>query len=718
MKVARIALMAALVSSAGNLLATNVPLQTVSVVIFPQNTALPNCPMQSANGGFTTRYSTAAAENNTFLFDDFLPTPTAVLANVSVSLSLLADHCAAPNTFDVYLNQGYPGVDPYYTTVGTGYSASSTMNSCQTPAQFIETARTAPSLLAPDVAPYVRGGSNVITVDEKLDGSCSSFIEYVVVTLLYYDTLPSIVFDLSTSTPEDQRKVLMHRWRTETTYPYFSTFQIAAGQTDAARDGHIQIAATVIDAGGVPLPGMDLYVRVVDPPDPSTYVPSGQSYWGDNPYGWDNFLIPYVSALPNYTWQPVTTDANGRISLVLPVALDKPAGDNVQVQATTIWLPFFTPTRCSDALGCYASGVITNWRRVYIERDRMFKAGAFLTANAPHNATTLDVADISAFQNASSTNLIAGIVIHGTPASGSPQNYMETVYVKKAAGGRLTLNGPLQHDYVSARSSVTPTLYAGDAIGKYASDADVFPTYLDLAIDFFAAKHCLNPPACDSLYTDLVTLSEGSTVPGAPPMPNMVPFIPFVNSCNPESYCLEVAERFFDTRSGSQALPGHQHFFSAKADVSLASAWTGTVAATCKNGDATCGANNQYAGSVMIFNFAIGWAIGGASSAYAGQSEAPVIREVSAHELAHTFDVNPPISSTGGHCTNQSAQGGPQASNSTGHCLMNENRTNSERGDGFIGFHNDPWSTSEYRRIRARPDPVPQTWQTTATPNP
>jgi hypothetical protein len=96
----------------------------------------------------------------------------------------------------------------------------------------------------------------------------------------------------------------------------------------------------------------------------------------------------------------------------------------------------------------------------------------------------------------------------------------------------------------------------------------------------------------------------------------------------------------------------------------------------------------------------------------------PALREVSAHELAHTFDVNQPVVSTGGHCTNQLPQPGPMASNQAAPCLMNGNASNSQRSDGFIGFHRDPWSTSEYRRIRARPDPIPQTWQSSFSPNP
>ena len=195
----------------------------------------------------------------------------------------------------------------------------------------------------------------------------------------------------------------------------------------------------------------------------------------------------------------------------------------------------------------------------------------------------------------------------------------------------------------------------------------------------------------------------------------MVPFIPFVSSCTPTfAYCLEVAERFFDTRNAGQTLAGHQHVIFATSDSIDQAHWiqSGIVGTTCKGSDSGCGLNNGSPGTVFVFDRAI--------EQWSGLSPVSVaIGEVSAHELAHVFDVNQPITSTNGHCTNQKPQpGGPMASNQAAHCLMNGNRTNAERVDGVIGFHNDPWDTSEYRRIRARPDPIPQIWQSAFSPNP
>ena len=79
--------------------------------------------------------------------------------------------------------------------------------------------------------------------------------------------------------------------------------------------------------------------------------------------------------------------------------------------------------------------------------------------------------------------------------------------------------------------------------------------------------------------------------------------------------------------------------------------------------------------------------------------------------MVHTYDVNQPITDTqGGHCTSDAWDGG--------HCLMNSQRTKAERGDGKVSLHNDPWQSSEYRRIRRRGEPNPLEDQPALDPNP
>jgi hypothetical protein len=149
----------------------------------------------------------------------------------------------------------------------------------------------------------------------------------------------------------------------------------------------------------------------------------------------------------------------------------------------------------------------------------------------------------------------------------------------------------------------------------------------------------------------------------------------------------------------------------------------GIVGSTYRDNDQYQVAANGRAGGIFIWNRTVDMGIA-ASPTYAGLVASRVIEEISAHEIVHLFDVNPPaFGATGtiGHCTNDPAgppATGPMASNGAGRCLMNGNRTNPERGDGAFGLHVSPWPTSEYRRVRKLYDPIQQSWQSTATPVP
>jgi hypothetical protein len=301
-------------------------------------------------------------------------------------------------------------------------------------------------------------------------------------------------------------------------------------------------------------------------------------------------------------------------------------------------------------------------------------------------------------------------------SDGPGSGYSETVYVVRAQTGRLTLQSAVANRYLAARSSALNGAYAGDAVGRYASVADLWPTHLDAAVNFFGAKNCATPPACDSLYTDVRVLEEGAG------KPNRAPFLPFIANCYNMPYCAEVAHRYFDSRIGDRTAPGHTHFVAAT--TLDQSQFGGVVGTTYRDQDPNQqDAISSYAGGVFIWNQTVQQGINGASPEYSGLNFVRVVEELSTHELVHLFDVNPPAfaaPTTAGHCTLDPAgpSGGPLASNGTGRCLMNRSRTNPERGDGLFGLHVQRWATSEYRRVRARPEPLPQTWQSTATPVP
>lgn len=96
-------------------------------------------------------------------------------------------------------------------------------------------------------------------------------------------------------------------------------------------------------------------------------------------------------------------------------------------------------------------------------------------------------------------------------------------------------------------------------------------------------------------------------------------------------------------------------------------------------------------------------------AAAAGLNLLNVRRETAAHELVHTFDVNPPARLTLGHCSRPAWD--------HNNCLMSPLREPWEHADGIVSLHNDPWDSSEYRRVRHSVEPMPMVFQLEATPN-
>jgi hypothetical protein len=146
----------------------------------------------------------------------------------------------------------------------------------------------------------------------------------------------------------DQRILLSRRWvhefPTEDEYP----------SADQGFDGRIKVRVQlnpVIDPAG-----RSVSFYLIDPKDPSRYL-------DDNPRGRDNLPSPPGGGL---SATQVAFDVNGRAETEILVASDY-SGNNYQVEART-------PT----ALALARSPIYTTWRRVYIEHNRMWKAGAWV----------------------------------------------------------------------------------------------------------------------------------------------------------------------------------------------------------------------------------------------------------------------------------------------------------------------------------------------------
>lgn len=593
-------------------------LQTMTITLPLQNILQSECLMISADGTPTRSYGTAPTEGNQFLFHDPLP-QGAILRFMEVDISSMAS-CQPSPSLSVKFNVDRPGVLDFFKDFGTLPQLRTF--SCTTPARFAVGSVYAPNLVFPDVPLYISGGDNVLSVTEVGDtcGLGNVRIEFVSVTFYYYVSLPYVIFDPLPS--PDDAKVLMHRWRSD--YDYTSGLQAAVQPADN-RDHNVLVRGTAYDASGAPFAGQTVYVRTADPPDPSQYLPAGMSHDGDNPMGWEGLLLPS----DEWGWAAVTTDAGGRFEVIMPM-MPQFAGDNQEVEASAVALPYLeSPTRCKSDLACYRSPIFTNWRRVFIERDQMFRKGAFIRTNVAPGATQVDVTDGSPFKGAKATNPIPVLFIHSGMLDPNGQSGAELRNVIKVTGGKrsptVVLDAALTLGYVASTSTYGFNLFNGDAVGLFHGNSDVFPAYLDPSIEFFK-----------DTYTDFRVLKDGGE--------NVMQYVPFIAKCPLYQYCGEVAAAWFDNRDHDTSARNHLHVVAAAGDSDAS-----TLGVCLMHGSL-----DPYSPPPVVFawNANIQAAVADSSNADVGGSDpVSVTKQVTAHELVHTFDVNQPARLTQGHCT-------------------------------------------------------------------
>lgn len=673
----------ALLGAASPLAAAPPALQTATVVIRPAASIGSGCPMLAEDTGTpTTHYSTAAMENNVFTFADPLP-PHSVLSHVSVQVSMLAT-CLPSNGLVIALNRTLPGVGLADAQVGTVYPAQQ-IHSCSAPAQFGVFGAPYLWMIGPPKIPYVRNGTNVIHVDESAGPGCGDVrIEKIIVTLHYYADVPSIDFDLTATSNPENRKVLMRLHRAD--YDYLSPYQRLAQRPQQTED-QILVRGYVRNPDGTPYPNETIYVRTLDPPDaPVPYLPATPPRWADNPYGWAGLNLPKDQT---FLWSSITTDAAGNFEVIMPAR--GLSGDNLALTASALFLPIpwaIQDDRCTADRGCYATGPITAWRRVYVEADRMFRYGVFLRADVAAGATEIpvefdrDFDDL--FDGVSATNPIPIVLIH-SPLNSPAVQTTWTSEARNVVGrkGRrnervLVLDQPVIHSYFARSFPIGQRDYpAGDAVGVHRGDSDLFPTYAVPAIGVFGGT-----------FTQHVIL---------PPAANTLTFFPHVKECpaptrrDQTPYCSAIASLWFENRLNRN----HHHLVAAASHSS-----PGFLGVTDLHGYAVA----------FIFNSSIDRQIRTNNSRISGLDPVAVTIEVTAHELVHLFDVNQPAATSDGHCEEHAWSGGL--------CLMNPDRLRAERADGIMDLHVSPWDTSEYRRIRRQPEPLPRVFQTTFDPNP
>jgi hypothetical protein len=181
-----------------------------------------------------------------------------------------------------------------------------------------------------------------------------------------------------------------------------------------------------------PRAGVTIFFDVEDPPDTAPYAAGSPP--GDNVGG--------VGAL---SASSAVTNASGQATAVLTVT-DRYAGDNYRVRARLA------------AAGPVAAktGVITAWKRLFVERDRMFRApGQYLGADISAGAATLSVASTARFTVGDTVDIFDSV-----------NDVPEVRQVQSLNPTSITLSSPVTFSHLVANSA-----YVGrEADGFYQSD--------------------------------------------------------------------------------------------------------------------------------------------------------------------------------------------------------------------------------------------------------
>jgi hypothetical protein len=169
-------------------------------------------------------------------------------------------------------------------------------------------------------------------------------------------------------------------------YPYPSVNQVATSDIERPQytiSGHVTSGSHGVET--------DLWLRVLDPADPSLYLPSTMQHENDNmdtkPRGTLLAVSCAAPCVPSDTIQ-VHTTADGAFSVRLE-GTDRYAGDNYIIEAGED--AEFSCTSGGPARSniCARSGTITAWKRIFVEKQKMLRNWISLTADAHSGDTSI-----------------------------------------------------------------------------------------------------------------------------------------------------------------------------------------------------------------------------------------------------------------------------------------------------------------------------------------
>jgi hypothetical protein len=377
-----------------------------------------------------------------------------------------------------------------------------------------------------------------------------------------------------------------------------------------------------------------------------------------------------------------TTDANGRFRaegwFVAREGRAPASGDDFYVEASP-------DAEFSCGGSCARSGVFRLWKRIYVERDAMYRVGASIEREAAAGSTRLAVDDVTPFLSARRDRPIEVLLMHAP--------WVET----RPAPAFLRENPGVQ------RRHEEPNL----VVGVVRPDKTRPEGALELAVP---TLRWLGPePGSPSLRDAVVVPGEGLFDP--PPVESArrafaKAFVDVVELPNPSP---RVPHGIFDAERRGEDFSAFAQKWSDYSWVAAPGAVNTVLVVAADHKTApgakrglemhrsigTCHAKPAHVASVFLWLGSIERQVKSTAPGRGIGGKAPmaVADELLAHELAHSFGVDD--SQGVDRWTRLNTDG-------TGLSTMHF-PVGPEMGDGIVGFH-----VAEYLGIRQRRDPLPQ----------
>ena len=531
---------------------------------------------------------------------------------------------------------------------------------------------------------YVKGGANTfrLRIDDSYGIAMRDYATQIEVT---YEPASPAEFAITSNASEAERRILISNARSGYSYPHF---QMVGG----AKDAEVTTSLRARDPNnGNFASGLTVYMRVIDPPDGAPYMNQPGNVIAHNS---DNTGAPAILDGTGITLHSpgvykTTSGANGLVDFTLRLQSPFVAGDNYQVEASLA--PTFPAGYTAK------SGILTAWKRVFIEKRRMLRNGMFLAQDANAGDTFIVTRGNHWYGNQGNSDELSKsekiLITHAPQLNRSDLNagwYYEThtiLSVDDLNNGTYRVNlgtkqgktvtpEPLQHDYRVDTGGV------GDGISKLDSLTLGPDDYFDASPDLVTGEAFLDA------YTENIFLPD-STTPGA-----MVP-VPFLETSD-QDLLQRLADKWSSVVNGT-LLPNHQLLIIASDNTP--GAGDGTDAGVCIS---------QVPGktSSWVFRGTIAQVLSGKNAAV---NEDRWAMKTAAHEIAHQWETNGAWNLLD-HCPTTT-----RTYNDPGlYCLLAAHDDNgagsvAQRTNGIARFHLLPvtgggWD-SEHLGIRRRSDP-------------